>query len=53
MAFTKITPKTAAPPSPDMLFRELPRRKVPDVLPHQQAMMRRYAEEAENISDVT
>lgn len=52
MAFTKIAPKTAAPASPDMLFRELPRRKVPDVLPHQQAMMRRYAEEAENISDV-
>lgn len=52
MAFTKITPKTAAPASPDLLFRELPRRKFPDVLPHQQAMMQRYAAVAENVSDV-
>jgi hypothetical protein len=52
MAFTKVTPKTAAPASPDLLFRELPRRKFPDVLPHQQAMMQRYAAEAENVSDV-
>ena len=52
MAFTKITPKTVAPASPDMLFRELPRRKFPDVLPHQQAMMQRYASEAEGVQDV-
>jgi hypothetical protein len=52
MAFTKIPPKSVAPASPDLLFRELPRRKFPDVLPHQQAMMQRYAAEAENISDV-
>ncbi|OOZ40914.1 DEAD/DEAH box helicase [Solemya pervernicosa gill symbiont] len=52
MAFTKITPKTVAPASPDLLFRELPRRKFPDVLPHQQAMMQRYAAEAEGASDV-
>jgi len=52
MAFKKITPTATAPASPDLLFRELPRRKFPDVLPHQQAIMQRYANEAENIPDV-
>ena len=52
MAFTKITQKSTAPKSPDLLFRQLPRRKFPDVLPHQQAMMQRYAEEAEHAKDV-
>lgn len=52
MAFIKITPKAVAPASPDLLFRELPRRKFPDVLPHQQAMMQRYSAEAEHLSDV-
>lgn len=52
MAFNKITPRAVAPASPDMLFRELPRRKFPDVLPHQQDMMQRYAAEAENMEDV-
>lgn len=52
MAFSKITPRTVAPASPDLLFRELPRRKFPDVLPHQQAMMRQYTEEAVSEKDV-
>lgn len=52
MAFKTTTPKTITPASPDLLFRELPRRKFPDVLPHQQSMMQRYAAEAENLSDV-
>lgn len=52
MAFTKIAPVSTAPDSPDLLFRELPRRKFPDVLPHQQAMMQRYAAEAVNKKDV-
>ncbi|MEH6575650.1 MAG: DEAD/DEAH box helicase [Amphritea sp.] len=52
MAFTKITPRAETPASPDMLFRELPRRKFPDVLPHQQAMMQKYAAEAMNKKDV-
>lgn len=52
MAFTTIAPKAAAPATPDLLFRELPRRKIPDVLPHQQSMMQRYAAEAEHESDV-
>jgi len=52
MAFTKITPKAATPETPDMLFRELPRRKIPDVLPHQQEMMQRYANNAADMKDV-
>lgn len=52
MAFSKIAPKVAAPATPDLLFRELPRRKFPDVLPHQQSMMQRYAGEAVTESDV-
>lgn len=52
MAFKKITPKKVAPASPDILFRELPRRKIPDVLPHQQSMMQHYVAEAESKEDV-
>ncbi|WP_040726656.1 DEAD/DEAH box helicase family protein [Thiomicrorhabdus sp. Kp2] len=52
MAFTKISQRTLAPASPDLLFRELTRRKFPDVLPHQKDMMERYASEAQNAPDV-
>ncbi|HCE2075144.1 TPA: DEAD/DEAH box helicase [Vibrio parahaemolyticus] len=52
MAFKKRGARHVASLSPDQLFRELPRRKYPDVLPHQQSMMQRYAEEAENHRDV-
>lgn len=52
MAFSKITPRPVAPPTPDALFRELTRRKFPDVLPHQKSMMQRYALEAESKKDV-
>jgi hypothetical protein len=52
MAFKKITPRTEAPDSPDALFRDLPRRKIPDVLPHQKEMMQRYASDAVNGKDV-
>lgn len=52
MAFNKITPKSEAPSSPDLLFRELSRRKIPDVLPHQQSIMRQYAEEEVDARDV-
>lgn len=52
MAFKKRASKVTAAASPDQLFRELPRRKYPDVLPHQQSMMQRYAEEAEGRADV-
>lgn len=52
MAFKKRGSKVTASTSPDQLFRELPRRKYPDVLPHQQSIMQRYAEEAETKTDV-
>lgn len=52
MAFKKRGSKQTASASPDQLFRELPRRQFPDVLPHQQSMMQRYAEEAIERPDV-
>lgn len=52
MAFKKRSLKQSVTGSPDQLFRELPRRKFPDVLPHQQSMMQRYAGEAEHKPDV-
>ncbi|EMK2628094.1 DEAD/DEAH box helicase family protein, partial [Klebsiella michiganensis] len=52
MAFTKRPKKQNVTESPDLLFRELPRRTVPDVLPHQRDMMRRYAEDGQNKADV-
>ncbi|UFQ01707.1 DEAD/DEAH box helicase [Pseudomonas fitomaticsae] len=52
MAFK--TPPTAStvPETPDKLFRELTRRKFPDVLPHQASMMQAYAAKAINTPDV-
>lgn len=52
MAFKSISQKTVVPDSPDLLLRELPRRKIPDVLPHQQSIMQRYANEAIGKFDV-
>lgn len=52
MAFKKRTNRVTASASPAQLFRELPRRKFPDVLPHQKSIMQLYAEEAENLPDV-
>src|SRR5580704_2335031 len=52
MAFKKTTPKRSAPDSPDELLRDLPRRKIPDVLPHQREMMKSYAESALDQADV-
>ncbi|RUQ92895.1 DEAD/DEAH box helicase [Legionella septentrionalis] len=52
MAFKKLSPKTIIPDSPDILFRELPRRKFPDVLPHQKEMMLTYTKEFTENSDV-
>ncbi|WP_231950085.1 DEAD/DEAH box helicase [Paraburkholderia caribensis] len=40
------------PETPDKLFRELTRRKFPDVLPHQAEMMQAYASQAVGHSDV-
>jgi len=52
MAFKKVQPKTSVPDSPDELLRDLPRRKIPDVLPHQREVMRKYAEAALDAEDV-
>ncbi|WP_323635271.1 DEAD/DEAH box helicase [Pectobacterium polaris] len=52
MAFTKRVKRQSVTESPDLLFREFPRRTVPDVLPHQRDMMRRYAEDGQEKSDV-
>jgi hypothetical protein len=52
MAFKKTAPKRSAPDSPDELLRDLPRRKIPDVLPHQREMMKSYAENALEEADV-
>jgi len=52
MAFKKAPPKRSVPDSPDELLRDLPRRKIPDVLPHQREIMRSYAETALELPDV-
>lgn len=52
MAFKKGPPPLAVPDSPDELLRDLPRRKIPDVLPHQREIMRTYATSALDDPDV-
>lgn len=52
MAFKKKSNRLTGTTSPDQLFRELPRRKYPDVLPHQKSIMQRYATDAVNLPDV-
>ena len=52
MAFKRTPPSTKVPDSPEELFRQLPRRKIPDVLPHQRELMRRYTSEGLNRPDV-
>ena len=43
MAFKTAPPEESVPDSPDKLFRDLTRRKFPDVLPHQAETMQAYA----------
>lgn len=52
MAFKKISAPSLVPDSPDKLFLDLPRRKIPDVLPHQREVMRNYAAQAVDAPDV-
>jgi hypothetical protein len=52
MAFKKKTKLTTVPDSPDKLLLEFPRRKIPDVLPHQREVMRTYATSYVERSDV-
>lgn len=42
MAFRKPPPPAQVPESPEALLHTLPRRKIPDVMPHQKEMMRAY-----------
>jgi len=52
MAFKKSAPTAIVPDTPDKLLLELPRRTIPDVLPHQQEVMRNYAGLPADIADV-
>ena len=52
MAFKKVPPPMPVPDSPEKLFRALPRRKIPDVMPHQKEIMRAYVSQAVDIPDV-
>jgi hypothetical protein len=52
VAFKTPLIETVVPESPDRLFRDLTRRRLPDVLPHQAETMRKYAAEAVDQPDV-
>lgn len=52
MAFKKPAPRIVAPESPDLLFRDLPRRKHPSLYDHQGQLLRTYVSEAINKPDV-
>lgn len=52
MAFKKTPPPMRVPDSPERLFRMLPRRRIPDVMPHQKEIMRAYASQAVDMPDV-
>lgn len=52
MAFKTPPLDAAVPETPDKLFRELTRRKFPDVLPHQAEIMQAYAAQAIDHPDV-
>src|SRR5688572_21146642 len=52
MAFKKTPPSSTVPDSPDKLIRDLPRRKIPDALPHQSEVMRTYAADGIEAPDV-
>lgn len=52
MAFKTAAADESVPESPDKLFRDLTRRKFPDVLPHQAEMMQDYAAQGVDLSDV-
>ena len=52
MAFKKLAPAATVPDSPDKLLLGLPRRTIPNVLPHQQETMRSYAALPDTVTDV-
>lgn len=52
MAFREIRQSAAVPDSPEKLLLDLPRRKIPGVLPHQQELMKSYVELGAEQADV-
>ncbi len=52
MAFKTADTDELVPESPDKLFRDLTRRKFPDVLPHQAEIMQSYAADGVHSSDI-
>lgn len=52
MPFKKSQPPAPITDSPDQLLRTFSRRKIPDVLPHQQSILRSYAEVESQHSDI-
>ena len=52
MAFKKITKEKLSYNTPAEIFRDLSRRKLPDVLPHQAEIMKRYAEISDDYPDI-
>jgi hypothetical protein len=52
MPFKRAARSNAVPDSPDKLLLDLPRRRIPDVLPHQREIMRTYATQGLVSSDV-
>lgn len=52
MAFKKAAAEATVAESPDKMFRDLSRRKIPDVLPHQAEIMQAYAKLAPDVPDV-
>lgn len=52
MAFKDVGQSVTVPDSPEKLFLDLPRRKIPSVFPYQQELMRSYVEQALDKPDV-
>ena len=52
MAFKSAAADTIVGESPDRMLRDLTRRRIPDVLPHQAKVMRAYAQLLSELPDV-
>lgn len=52
MAFKKTTPASPVPDSPEKILLDLPRRRIAGVLLHQGEVMKAYAAQAVDLSDV-
>ncbi len=52
MPFKKTQPSVPVPDSPDLLLPTFSRRRIPDVLPHQQQLLRAYSDLKWDTADV-